>query len=149
MDGNRAAAKKINHGLVNRESRIRIDDLIALFYKRKHGEEDDWFPAGNHDHLLRRDPHVARLAHVLCDGRAQFRQPCRGTVVCPSSLKSLYTRLDDVAGRIEIGLPNLEMDNVFTLSFESASANQDLESSFRPKTLHPLREFQRMCCGPS
>ena len=50
----RLRAQEVDHRLVNGEAGIGIDDLVALFHQRQHGEEDDRLAAGNDDHFIGR-----------------------------------------------------------------------------------------------
>ena len=51
----RLGAEEVDHRFVNGEAGIGIDDLVAFFHQRQHGEEDDGLAAGNDDHLFGRD----------------------------------------------------------------------------------------------
>ena len=55
---------------------------------------------------------TARLTHVLSDGLAQLRQASRRSVVREALVQGVGSCLDDVVRGIEIGLPDLEMDDV-------------------------------------
>src|SRR5581483_11976109 len=59
LDGNSLGADKVDHGFVDRESWIGIDDLVAGLNQRQNGEEDDGLAAGNNDHLFWTDGNAA------------------------------------------------------------------------------------------
>src|SRR5579884_1206397 len=55
----------------------------------------------------------------------------------------MNARINDVAGSVEIRLANFEVDDLFSLGFESAGSNQDFKGCFGTQPLHAARELQR------
>src|SRR5207248_10633955 len=62
------ATHKVDHGFVNGESWIGVDDLIPFFNERQHGKEDDGLTAWNNDNLRRIDLDPATAASILGNG---------------------------------------------------------------------------------
>ena len=52
-----------------------------------------------------------------------------------------------LAGRIEIGFPNFEMDNVAALCLQRSRFHQDFERSLGPETRHALGEAKFVGLG--
>ena len=57
--------------------------------------------------------------------------------------KASRRRVDDVGRRIEIRLPDLEMDDVAALRFQRSRLHQDFESRLRAETRHAPGKTQR------
>jgi hypothetical protein len=55
-------------------------------------------------------------------------------------VQGITRRVDDVGRCIEIGFPDLEMDNVATLCLQRTRLHQDFEGGLRTKTRHAFRE---------
>src|SRR5213596_3375397 len=81
-------------------------------------EGDDRLATGNNDHFFGCCVYPARLAHVLSDGLAQFRQPGRRSVVSEAVVQRVVRRFNDVARGVEIGFPDLEMNNIAALRLQ-------------------------------
>jgi hypothetical protein len=60
--------------------------------------------------------------------------------VRPAVTDSGDTRLADIPRSVEIGLADLEMDDVSPLGLEGAGADEDFKRRFCPETLHSGRE---------
>ena len=60
----------------------------------------------------------------------------------PAFVQGIGCSFNDVCGRIEVGLANLQMDNVFALSLKRAGSHQYLEGSLRAQARHALGETQ-------
>ncbi len=54
-DRNGLATDKINHRFINREARIRVDDLVARVDQRQNREEDNRLAARDDNHFFRRN----------------------------------------------------------------------------------------------
>src|SRR5215813_278846 len=65
MNRNSTRPDELDHRLVNRKSRIGIDDFVALFYQSKNREEDDWLAPRNDYHFFRADLQTATLRDIL------------------------------------------------------------------------------------
>src|SRR5947209_2016981 len=136
------AADEIDHGLVDRETRIGIDDLIPFFNQCKHGEEDDGF-AARHDYNFRSiDFHSATMAGVLGYRFAQLGKSGGGAVMRPTTLQGFDAGVDNIARGIEVGLADLEVNDVATFSFESTRFHQNFKCSFRAQARHTAGKTQ-------
>ena len=135
-DGHRLGPQEADHGLVDGEAGIGIDDLILFFHQRQHGEENDGLAAGDNDHLVGGDGDVPGGGDVLGDGLAQLRQPGRGPVVGPALVQGLGGGLDHVGGGVEVGLADLQVDDVFALGFQGPRLDQHFEGGFGAQARH-------------
>src|SRR4029079_16528269 len=111
--GSGAPADIANHRLIDRESRIGIDDLVALVYESENREENDRLATGNDDHLIGTNLHSARAAYLVSAGLCEFGISGRRAVVCPSAIKRIHGGMDYVGGCIEIRLTDFKMNDVF------------------------------------
>ncbi len=82
---------------------------------------------------------------VLRDRVAALRQPRCRTVAGPAVVERLFGRLLDVRRRREVGLPDLEVDDVAALRLERAGPGQHLEGGFGPDPGHAFGELHG--CG--
>ena len=139
LDRHRFRAEEVDHRLVNRESGIGVDDLVPFFDQREDGEEDDGLAAGDNDHFFGCRCYAARLTHILSDRLAQRRHPGGRPVVGEALVQGIARRLDDVARGIEIGLPDLEMDDVAALGLQRARFHQHFEGGLGAETRHAFR----------
>jgi hypothetical protein len=114
-----------------------MDHLVALADHRHDREEHDRLGAGRDDHFFGRDGDAARLADVLGDGLAELRQPCRRTVVRRPRIERLLRRLLDVSGRVEVGLPDFQVDDLAAGALELPRPGQHLEGGLRSQPGHP------------
>ena len=53
-------------------------------------------------------------------------------------VQRIASRVDDVIGRIEIGFPDLEMDDVAALRLERSCFHQHFEGGLGPEIRHAL-----------
>ena len=82
------------------------------------------------------------LTDVLSDGLAQLRQARRRSVVRKAFVKGVTSRVDNVARGIEIGLSDLEMDDVAALCLERSRLHQYFEGGLGAETRHSFGEAQ-------
>src|SRR5271166_3695947 len=129
-NGNSFRAQEVDHRLVNREAGIGIDDLVSLFHQREHGEEDNRFAAGNDHDFIGADLDATRTGDLCRDGLAQLRQARRRSVMGIALAQSVHSGLDDVGGRVHVGLADLKVNDVSSLALQSASTHQHFEGSF-------------------
>ena len=140
----RRAADIAGHRLVDREARVRVDDLVAVIDQREHGVEHDRLCARRDDHLLGRGLDPLPALHVGDDRLAQRQDAGGGRVVRRSLVQErARRRLGDVARRVEVGLADLQVDHVAAGRLERAGARGGLEGGLRPDPLHAARKFQR------
>ena len=142
--GDRRAADVARHRLVDREARVRVDDLVAVVDQGEHGVEHDRLCARRDDHLLGRGLDPLPALHVGDDRLAQRRDAGGGRVVRRSLVQQRPRRgLGDVARRVEVGLADLQVDHVAAGRLERTGARGGLEGGLRPDPLHAARKFQR------
>jgi hypothetical protein len=55
-----------------------------------------------------------------------------------AAAQGLHAGLDDVGGRVEIGLADLEVDDVAALGFQRPRPHQHLEGGLGAQARHPL-----------
>jgi hypothetical protein len=136
----RDAADVPDHRLVDREAGIGIEDLVAFVHEGEDHEEHDRLGAGRDHHHLGRRAHAAPPRRVLCDRLPQLGQAGGRTVVRGPAAKGGDGGFGDMAGRVEVGLADLEMHHVAALRLQGPRAHEDLESRLRTQPRHPLRE---------
>ena len=84
---------------------------------------------------------AARAVEVVGDGLSQIGLAGGGAVVGPAVADGADAGLADVAGGVEIGFADLEVDDVAALRFQRAGADEDFERGFGAEPLHAGREF--------
>jgi hypothetical protein len=62
-------------------------------------------------------------------------------------VKGIARRVDDVGRRVEIRLPNLEMNNVAAFRLQRSRLDQNFESGLGAETRHTLGEAEFMLRG--
>ena len=142
MDRHSFRPHVIDHRFVDRESGIRIDDLIAVFAEREDGKKDDWFTTGDNDHFVRHNMHAARVAYMLRNDFAQLHQTGRRPVMREALMQSVRTRVNDVARRIKIGFADLEVNDVAPLRLQRFRFHKHFECSLGAKPRHALGETE-------
>src|SRR5208282_2193276 len=120
---NRAPADILDHRLVDGEAGIRVDDFVSLIDEGEDGMENDRLAAGNDHNFLARNRDIASAANVVGNGLAQFGQAGGGAVVRPSMAESVDAGLDDIGRRVEVGLTDFEVNDLFALFFQRAGAD--------------------------
>ena len=81
-----------------------------------------------------------RLTYAAIASRSSGR-PCGGAVVRPALVERLLGGFHDVARGGEIGLADLQVDDVLALRFQRAGPHQHIEGGFHPDAVHAFREF--------
>src|ERR1019366_10208294 len=143
--GHRGGAAEANHRFVDGKSGVGIDDLVARFQQRQHGEEDDGLAAGYDRHVLWAHLNAAGARNVRGDGFAQFGLALGGSIVSPALVERLFGGFDDLRRSWEIGLADLQGNHAATLRFQRTGAYQDVESRFDADTGH---SFCKLHGGP-
>ena len=64
--------------------------------------------------------------------------------MCPTLAQGVNASVDNIGGRVEIGLADFEVDDVLPLFLERASAVQDFKCGFGAKPRHPAGKTQFM-----
>src|ERR1041384_3048309 len=144
---NSLRAHKLDRRFVDREPGVGINHFVALVDARKNCEEHDGFCAGGDNDLLGLDLDAARRRDMPGNRRSRLGKARSGAVVRETVVKRLLRRLLDIERSIEIGLPDLEMDDVFALRLEGAGFREDLERRLGPEAAHPLCDVDhRLLC---
>ena len=123
-----------DHRLVDREARVRVDHLVARLASREHTEEEERLRTRRDQHATRLDGHAACSREIVGRRLAQDRQPGSGAVVRQPVPQRLHASFDDVCWRVEIGLPDLQVDDLAALSLERLRAREHLKSRLCPQT---------------
>ena len=84
-----------------------------------------------------------RCVESFGDRLAQHGQAERRAVVGPAVVERLLGRVADVHRRVEVGLADLEVDDVVTLRLPRAGARRSLERGLGADADHALRELHR------
>ena len=118
---------------VHREAGIRIEDFVALPTQRHDGEEHDGLGSGgDHDTVGRIAP-SAGPAEELPDGLSHLGQARSCHIVGEPCSERVGCSIDDVRGRIEVGLADLQMDDLAPLRFQRPGPTKNFERGFCPK----------------
>ena len=131
----RRGARPVDRRLVDRIARVRVDHLVAFARNGEHAEEEEPLGARCHQHAGRVDGHAARAGEVLRSRLAQLGKARGRAVVRVTLAEGPHARLDDVRRGVEVGLADLEVDDVPPLCLESPRPGEDLE---RPLGSEPL-----------
>ncbi len=134
-------ADELSHGLVDREAGVRADDLVALVHQREDAEEEDRLRARGDDDLGGLVVGPAGVIEILCVALPSLRQPRRRAVAGEAVLHRLVCGIDDVVRRLEVGLADLEVDDIAALFLKLAGPRQHLKRCLGAKPAHSLREF--------
>ena len=127
---------KRNHGLIDGEARIGIDDLNARLTYSQQDIEHDGLGAGRHHHVVGLGVGAAHLAAVAGDGFAQFRQPRGGAVMGEPVADGGHSGVYDVPGGVEVGLADFQVNNLPSLGFQSAGLGQHLKGALSTQVVH-------------
>ena len=139
--GDRLGAAEVHHGGVDGEAGVRVDDLGAGLRERQQGEEHDGLGAGGNDDLLPLVLEAAALTSVAGDGLPDLRDARGGDVVGEARVQRVDGGSLDVGRRLEVGLADLEVNDVDALGLEGLCPRQDLKCRLRSQPAHAFREF--------
>ena len=137
----RRAAAEARHRLVDREARVREDDLDARLDQRFDRVEHDRLGARRDDHAVRRGGEALAGGGIRGDRLAQRGQPERRPVVGPAVVERPLRRFADVGRRVEIGLADLEVDDAPTGGLERPGAGRGLEGGLGADRRHAPGEL--------
>jgi len=132
----------MDHRLINGEAGVGINNFIANIRERQHGKENDWLAAWDDHYPIAGDFNSAAALHIVGDGLAQFRQSRRRAIVRPSSFEGFDAGLNDVLGRIKVGLANFQVDDIFALTLQGARLVQHFEGSLGAQSRHALGQAE-------
>src|SRR5207302_5932623 len=82
--GHRCSTNKIDHGFIDREPWIGIDDFISFFNQSQNQIEHDGLGAGRDNDPIRINLNAAAAANFGSNGLAKFLQSGGGTIVSVS-----------------------------------------------------------------
>jgi hypothetical protein len=128
--------------LVDRESRVRVDDLRPWLAEHQDGEEHRHLAAGHDQDVRGIDCDLAAQQDVRRHRLAQGRDAVRRRVAVMAVAQRLHRRLDDVLGRLEVRLADAEIDDVFAFGRQRRGSGQDLESGLRAQAGQVFGEAQ-------
>ena len=117
-----------NHGFINREPRVRVNDFISRINKSEHREENNRLAAWNNHHFITAHFDRARLAHAIRNRLPQLRQSGRRSIVGPPLPQAFDAGLYNVFRSIEVGLANFQVDDLLALALERSRFVEHLES---------------------
>src|SRR5262249_49237640 len=80
-------------------------------------------------------------AGVPRDRRPQLRDARRRRIVGVAGAERRRRRVDDVGRRVEIGLTDLQVDDLPSLGLEGARSCEHLERRLRPQPAHPFGQL--------
>ena len=105
------------------------------------------FPPGNDNYFVAADFHAARTADVFRESLPQIRQSGRRSIMRPAFAKRIHACIDHVRRRIEVGLADLQMNDVLALTLQRARFVQYLERGFGAQARHAAGELQFVLRG--
>ena len=134
--GDGSAASEANHGLVDGETGIGVDDLYARLAQCQQHVEHDGLGPGSDYHVVRLGVGAANFTAVAGDGLAQFRQPGGGAVVGEPVADGRHARVNDVPGRVEVWFADFQVDNLPALGLQGAGLGQHLKGALGAQVVH-------------
>ena len=139
--GDWLCAAEVHHGGVDGEAGVGIDDLGAGLRERQQGEEHDGLGAGGDDHLLPIVLEASALAGIAGHGLPDLRDARSGDVVRVARVEGIDGRGLDVGRRLEVGLADLQVDDLNALGLKRLGPGEDLKCRLRSQPAHAFREF--------
>ena len=124
-----------DRGLVDREARVGVDDLVARVARREDAVEQERLGARRDDDRVGVDVNAAVRGKVVRGGLAQRGDARGGAVVRLAVPQRLGRGLDDMGRRVEIGLADLEVDDALAGGLEGLGAGEDFECGLGAETL--------------
>ncbi len=116
-----------DHGFIDGEAGIRVDDFIAGIEQRQHGEKHDGLGAGNNADRFRRCSYPARARNISSDGLSKFRESRSRPVFRVAVIERALAGFDNMRRRGKIRLTDFKMNDAAALFFKSAGAHQHFE----------------------
>ena len=141
-----SGTREPDHRLVDGKPGIRVDHLVPGLEESQHGEEDDRLGARRDHDLFGPDGNPPGAADVLGDRLAHLGQPGRRRVVGVAVGKRAVCCLDDLGRGVEVGFPELEVDDVPPLAFQLLGPGEDLEGRLGAEPAHARRESHAPPC---
>ena len=129
-EGHGDAAESAGDRGICGESGIRREDFVARFEDGHHGHEERNLATGSDDHALRRDVQVACAVEV--GGQLVFQCGDTGhrAIAVFAIPQRLFERGDHRFGRMEVRLPEFQMDDGSPLALKFLGARIDGERAF-------------------
>ena len=144
--GDRGRAHEPRHRLVDREAWVGHDDLVAGPDEGHHREREHRLGARGDDDAVGVDRDPAPESGVGGDRLAEGREPERRGVVGPAFVERPLRRGEDVRRGVEVGLTEVEVDDVAALRLERARPIRRLEGGLGPDVVHPASQSHRDRC---
>ena len=138
--GHRRGARPADRGLVDREARVGVHDLVTGSAGGEDGEEQERLGAGAHEDALGVDRDAARARQLGRRRLAQLGQPRARAVVRLARAERRAARLDDVRRGGEVGLADLEVEDVAPRALQRACPGQHGERGLGPEPMDPARQ---------
>ena len=89
-------------------------------------------PASRHHHdLIESDTCMILVVQTFCNGLPRFGNTCRFRVSCPTRFECSNGRVNNFLGRIKIGFPRIEVDDVMPLALQLAGLEEHIDERYR------------------
>src|SRR4029077_14799846 len=99
---NRLSERILDHGLIDGEAGIGVDDFISSINQCQDRKENNWLAARDNHDFLARNRDFAGPAYIVGNGLAQLGETGGGAVVCPSFVEGVDSGFDDVRRGVEV-----------------------------------------------
>jgi len=106
---------------------LGIDDLVALLAEGEDPEEHDRLGSRGDDDPVGRVVWPPCPLEVVAHGFTELGEARRGDVMRVPAVQGVHGGLDDVGGRVEVRLADLQVDDLAARRFERPGSRQDLE----------------------
>jgi len=137
-------AHEVDHRLVDREAGVRVDDLVALVHAGGDSPVNDGLGAEDDGDVLHLVVGAAATVKVPGDGLTELRIACAGPVVGIALVHGFASGIDDVLRCVEVGLADLEVDDIPALAFQLLGPRENRESGLRAQTFHALCQLRHV-----
>src|SRR6516162_7676380 len=141
-DRHRGGAGETDYALVDREARVRIEDLDPRLAEHQDGKEHRDLAARNDEHEVGGDLDTVAAEEVGRHRGAQRRDAVGWGVAVMAVGERLAAGLDDVFRGREIGLADPEIDDRAALCGERVGARQHLERGLGSESAHAPGHLQ-------
>ena len=132
------------HRLVGGKAGVGVDDLVARARESVDRIEEQGLGAGGYHDLVRAELEASKGSSLFGDGGAQLRQSLGWAVARMSVGEGSHGGLFDVIGGREIGLTDLEMDDLLAGGLEFLRPPQYVKSRFTGKLSRSFMQHESM-----
>ncbi len=132
--GSHEGADRLVHG----KPGIRVHHLVAFLAEGQEHVPHDRFGTGCDDDPLGAGGEAAGRFEELGHGLPQLGDPGCGNVVGVSRFQGGCRRLPDVGRCVEVGLADLQVDDLPTLSLKGLGVGEDLEGRLGAQAFHSI-----------